>query len=180
MLISRDKSLLLIVDVQEKLVSVMAEPRRVIHNGALLMRAAARLGVPVVVSEQYPKGIGPTIFDLREYMPAEGAVEKLHFSCAQEPEILRRLTDSGRRQVVIAGIEAHVCVLQTALDLLERGFEVFVVVDACSSRRPENEALARERLAQAGVSLAATESVLFEWLGEAGTPEFKELMPLIK
>ncbi|HXP95935.1 MAG TPA: isochorismatase family protein, partial [Telmatospirillum sp.] len=109
MLMRAENSSLLIVDVQERLAPVMSDPRRVISGCALLMRAARRLEVPVIASEQYPKGIGPTVFDLREWLPPEGAVEKLHFSCADEPVILDRLAGTGRRQVVLAGIEAHIC-----------------------------------------------------------------------
>ena len=180
MLMSSEDSVLLIIDVQEKLAPVMADPRRVIHNGVRLMRAAARLQVPVIVSEQYPQGIGPTIFDLQEHMPADGPVAKMHFSCADEPEIMKRLEAVGRRQVVIAGIEAHVCVLQSAVGLRKKGYEVFVVADACSSRRVENETLAYARLRDEGVGLVSVEMALFEWLHLAGTPEFKDLIALIK
>jgi nicotinamidase-related amidase len=180
MLMRAENSSLLIVDVQERLAPVMSDPRRVISGSVFLMRAACRLDVPVVVSEQYPRGIGPTVFDLREWMPPEGAIAKLHFSCADEPSILDRLAESGRRQVVLAGIEAHICVLQSALGLKEKGYEPFVVTDASASRRPENEEAAWLRLRQAGIATVTTEMVLFEWLRVAGTPAFKELSALVK
>ncbi|MDR3439211.1 hydrolase [Telmatospirillum sp.] len=180
MLMRAEHSNLLIVDVQERLAPVMSDPRRVINGCALLMRAAQRLGVPITVSEQYPKGIGATIFDLREWIPAEGAIAKLHFSCVDEPAIVGRLDAGARRQVVIAGIEAHICVLQSALGFKDRGYDVFVVTDACASRRPENEEAAWLRLREAGVATVTAEMVLFEWLCEAGTPEFKELVALVK
>lgn len=180
MLVRFETSCLLVVDVQEKLAPVMADPRRVIHNCTLLMRAARRLGVPTVVTEQYPQGIGETIFDLREWLPEDGAVSKLHFSAAAEPEVTRRLEAFSRPQVVVAGIEAHICVLQSALGLKARGYDVFVVADACSSRREANAQLAFERLRGAGVGVVGLEMVLFEWLHLAGTPEFKELVALIK
>jgi nicotinamidase-related amidase len=180
MLMRSESSCLLIVDVQEKLAPVMSDPRRVIHNCTLLLRAARRLGVPTVVSEQYPAGIGPTVVDLRDWLPPEGAIAKRHFSCTDEPMIHQRLADSGRRQMILAGIEAHICVLETALGLKMGGSEVFVVADACASRRTESEDLAWSRLRQAGVSLVSLEMVLFEWLRVAGTPEFKELSALIK
>ncbi len=180
LVLSAEGSLLLVIDVQEKLAPVMTDPRRVILNNTRLMRAAARLAVPVVVTEQYPQGIGPTVFDLREHMPAGSALPKMHFSCADDPAIWARIEQSGRNQIVIAGIEAHVCVLQSALGLLARGFQVFVVADACASRRVENEILAMDRLRQAGAVVGSVEMVLFEWLHQAGTPEFKDLIPLIK
>jgi nicotinamidase-related amidase len=118
--------------------------------------------------------------DLREFMPEEGALSKLHFSAAADEHILAKLESFGRRQVVIAGIETHVCVLQTALDLKAKGFDVMVAADACASRRIESEQMGWSRLRQCGVELLSLEMVLFEWLHEAGTPEFKELSVLIK
>jgi nicotinamidase-related amidase len=180
MLLERDRSCLLIVDVQERLTPVMSDPRRVLHNCVLLMRAAQRLGVPILVSEQYPKGLGPTMVDLRPYLPVEGALPKLHFSAAADEAILAKLQGVGRGQVVIAGIETHVCVLQTAIDLKAKGFEVMVAADACASRRIESEQMGWSRMRQCGVELLSVEMVLFEWMHKAGTPEFKELSPLIK
>lgn len=180
MLLERDRSCLLIVDVQERLAPVMSDPRRVLHNCTLLMRAAQRLEIPILVSEQYPKGLGPTMVDLRPYLPAEGAMPKLHFSAASDEAILAKLQGFKRGQVVIAGIETHVCVLQTALDLKAKGFEVMVAADACASRRIESEQMGWSRMRQCGVELLSVEMVLFEWMHKAGTPEFKELSALIK
>lgn len=180
MLLERDRSCLLIVDIQERLAPVMSDPRRVLHNCTLLMRAAQRLEIPILVSEQYPKGLGPTMVDLRPYLPEEGALPKVHFSAAADETILAKLNSFERGQVVIAGIETHVCVLQTALDLKARGFETMVAADACASRRIESEQMGWSRMRQCGVELLSVEMVLFEWLHKAGTPEFKELSPLIK
>ena len=180
MVLERNKSCLLIVDVQERLAPVMSDPRRVLHNCGLLMRAAQRLEIPTLVTEQYPKGLGPTMVDLRPYIPAEGAMPKLHFSAAADEAILAKLQGLGRSQVVIAGIETHVCVLQTALDLKAKGFEVMVAADACASRRIESEQMGWSRMRQCGVELLSVEMVFFEWLHQAGTPEFKELSALIK
>ena len=121
MVLERNKSCLMVVDVQERLAPVMSDPRRVLHNCGLLMRAAQRLEIPTLVTEQYPKGLGPTMVDLRPYIPEEGAMPKLHFSAAADEAILAKLQGLGRSQVVIAGIETHVCVLQTALDLMGSG-----------------------------------------------------------
>jgi nicotinamidase-related amidase len=179
-LLQRSQSSLLIVDVQERLTPVMTDPRRVIHNCHVLIRSARRLGIPVLASEQYPKGLGATVVDLREEMPAGDILAKTHFSAAADPQILARIEASGRRQVAIAGIESHVCVLQTAIDLAARGFQPAVVMDACASRRADSEQMAWGRLRQEGVPLVSVEMALFEWLHQAGSPEFKELSTLIR
>jgi nicotinamidase-related amidase len=180
MLMKAQDSLLLIVDVQERLLPTIADARLVAQRCDILMRGAARLGLPVLVSEQYPKGIGPTIPELRA-LAAEGAVmEKLHFSCGEDDAMVGRIAACGRRQLVLAGIEAHVCVLQSALRFQERGYQVFVAADACSSRDPANARRAFRRMAANGVEVVSTEMVLFEWLHRAGTPEFKDVIQLIK
>lgn len=180
MLIDAKKSALLVVDVQEKLVPAMAEPERVVENCAVLMKAAGRLGVPVVVSEQYPKGLGHTVPPLAELAPMGSVLPKLHFSCAADPAIAAVLAAYEREQVLVAGVESHVCVLQTALDLKESDVRCIVVADATSSRTAANKDAALTRLRESGVEIATTEMVLFEWLRQAGTPEFKELSRLIR
>lgn len=180
MLMERDRSCLLVVDVQGKLLSAVEAPERLVANCTVLLRTAARLGVPVLASEQYPKGLGPTVPELAALVPGGAVVEKTAFSCAEVPEYLERLATVGRAQAVVAGIEAHVCVLETALGLKARGYSCFVVADAVSSRRPENKAAALARLRENGVEVVTAEMVFFEWVGRAGTPEFKELSPLVK
>jgi nicotinamidase-related amidase len=180
MLLDAGKSSLLIVDVQENLAPVMADPRAVYRHCAVLLRAAARLEIPITVSEQYPKGLGHTVGELLALAPPGAQVGKMHFSCAADAALKQRLDAYGRPQVVIAGIEAHVCVLQSALGFKQAGYEVAVVQDACSSRNPDNHRAAMERLRANGVDIVTTEMVVFEWLHCAGTPEFKELSKLIK
>lgn len=180
MLLDASRSSLLIVDVQQNLGPVMAEPRQVYRHCTLLLRAAARLAVPVTISEQYPKGLGATMGELLVEAPTGVVMEKMHFSCAAEPAILARLRGFDRPQVVVAGIEAHVCVLQSALGLKAAGFDVFVVADACSSRLVANHQLAMNRMAAAGVAVVSTEMAVFEWLYVAGTPAFKDMIKLIK
>lgn len=180
MLMDAARSSLLLVDIQENLAPVMADARSVYRGCGLLLRAAVRLGIPITASEQYPRGLGPTVGELKALLPDGAAVEKIHFSCAAEPAILDRLEGMGRKQVVIAGIEAHVCVLQSALGLKQKGFEVFVVADACSSRVTANHQAALARLAANGVHVVSVEMAVFEWMHRAGTPEFKELVGLIK
>jgi nicotinamidase-related amidase len=176
MRIKADQSCLVIVDVQERLAPVMADPRKVIDGTSRLLAAAARLEVPALISEQYPKGLGPTMVDLRKIMPEEDAyVQKTSFSCAGDPAFMAKFEGLGRRQAVIAGIEMHVCVMQTALDLKEKGYDVFVVVDASGSRFPLDEETAKLRFTAAGIHLVTIEMVIFEWLQRSGTPEFKDI-----
>ena len=184
MLISRDKSQLLIVDVQDKLLSAVSGKDRVVERCVRLVRAARALDVPITISEQYPQGLGPTVEPIREaYANAAFIVDKVEFSCLRnEPlrERLHELRRQGRAQVVIAGIEAHVCVLQTAIDLESQGFEAFVVTDAVGSRSKASRKLALSRLQKSSVEVVDSEMVLFEWMERAGTPEFKQLQALIK
>lgn len=181
MILDAARSILLIVDIQEGLSPVMADPRSVLRNSALLLRAAQRLEIPVVISEQYPKGLGHTVGELLELAPAGAVIEKIHFSCAQTAAIQERLKSFPERdQMVIAGIEAHVCVLQSALGLQEAGWRVAVVADACSSRNPANHLAAMERLRANGIEVVTTEMAAFEWVHCAGTPEFKDIIALVK
>ena len=180
MLIDRHQSLLLIVDIQEKLAPAIHEGAAAIANNQRLLAAADRLGVPIVVSEQYVRGLGPTVQDLQPLPPRAQRFEKMHFSCAREPGFLDLIADSGLRRIIVTGMEAHVCVLQTVLGLLDAGYAVCLVEDATSSRTPANRAAAISRMREAGADIVTTEMVLFEWLARAGTDEFRTLLPLIK
>nr|VFJ92130.1 MAG: Nicotinamidase-related amidase [Candidatus Kentron sp. H]VFJ93034.1 MAG: Nicotinamidase-related amidase [Candidatus Kentron sp. H]VFJ99882.1 MAG: Nicotinamidase-related amidase [Candidatus Kentron sp. H] len=175
MLINTHNSWLLIVDVQEKLLSAIHNRDAVVDHCAWLMKVSGAMGVPILVSEQYPKGLGPTVSALRELAPREAFMEKVHFSCAAAPQCDARISALGRSQVIIAGIEAHVCVLQTALDLVADGKQVFVVADAISSRDPRSVGLAIERMRSAGVAIVNREMVLFEWAYKSDTAQFKQL-----
>nr|VFK39019.1 MAG: Nicotinamidase-related amidase [Candidatus Kentron sp. SD]VFK43856.1 MAG: Nicotinamidase-related amidase [Candidatus Kentron sp. SD]VFK78525.1 MAG: Nicotinamidase-related amidase [Candidatus Kentron sp. SD] len=175
MLIDEGSSCLLIVDAQEKLLPAIHDREALIDHCAWLMKVAEVVGVPLLVSEQYPKGLGPTAPSLRALAPKEAFVEKVHFSCVAAPECKARIDAMGRDQIVIAGIEAHVCVLQTALDLVEIGKEVFVVADAISSRARGNVDLAIGRMRDAGIVIVSREMVLFEWAHRADTVRFKHL-----
>ena len=180
MLLSAARSALLVIDVQERLTPAVAEADRVIAKSRILAQAAKALSIPAVASEQYRKGLGITVPALAELFDESARIEKMTFSCAGEPAIMAALTGAGRDQIVLCGIESHVCVLQTALALRALGRQVFVVADAVSSRAPESVALALNRMAQAGVGVVNTEMVVFEWLERAGTPTFKALSALIK
>lgn len=180
MLLSAERSVLVVIDEQERLVPAIHEHERVVRNTTILMDAAAALDVPVLVSEQYPRGLGPTVTVVRQRVDAAAVVEKIHFSCAAEPAFLEKLEATGRSQIVLAGTEAHVCVLQTALGLAGQGRTVALVADATSSRTPANAELGIARMARAGVEIVSTEMVVFEWLHRAGTPVFKTVSALIK
>lgn len=178
-LVSRAASQLVLIDVQEKLAPWVWETERLLSNCLKLVQGAKLLQVPVVATEQYPQGLGPTLSTLAEFLPER--LPKMRFSAA---EVLNwpsaAAQPEGRHQVLLCGIEAHVCVLQTAFDLLAQGYEVFIVADAVSSRRELDWKIALERLQSGGATLVTTESVLFEWCETAATPEFKQLVPIIK
>lgn len=175
MLMHADRSALLIIDVQERLIGAIHESGRVVENCRWLAALATRLEVPALLSEQYPKGLGPTVGELRQRFDPGNILEKVHFGVAQEPACLARVEACNRQQWVLAGIESHVCVLQTALGLLGRGREVFLVADAVSSRDPANVTLALERMRAEGVRIVSREMVAFEWLQRAGTDTFRSI-----
>lgn len=173
-LLSRAKSRLLIIDMQTRILSVMEEQDAVIDNCVRLIHGAKLLCVPCEATEQYPRGLGPTTDAIAELIPERP--DKLRFSCVECLDwAAESQTPETRHQVVLAGIEAHVCVLQTAFDLMSLGFEVAVVADAVTSRKETDYDLALARLSDAGASLVTTEMVLFEWCEVAGTDEFKQI-----
>ena len=179
--LDRADALLMVIDVQEKLSAAMpkAPLAELERNAAVLIRAARRLEIPVIATEQYPKGLGPTVASLRELLPQE-PMSKMEFSCGASKPIARHVLGSGRKQVVVVGMEAHVCVFQTVRDLVDGGFSVFVAQDAVLSRSEANREVGLRLCEKAGATLTSTETVLFDLLGVAGTPEFKELTALIK
>lgn len=180
MLMHAARSALVVIDVQERLCPVMEDPRRVLYNGARLLQGAGLLDVPVLCTEQYPKGLGPTMIDLRTLLPEGAVIEKTAFGSMGEAGFRHALSGLGRSQIVLCGIEAHVCVLQTALGLREAGFEVFVVADACGSRHADNARAGLDRMAQAGCSIVTTEMVLFEWLADKANPAFRDINALVR
>lgn len=180
-LLHRASSRLLIVDVQEKLVATLpvATRDRLIGSCRFLAEGAKLLGVPIAVTEQYPQGLGPTAAALQEYCSQRPG--KKRFSCV---ECLQWPTaaeaEDDRFQIVVAGMEAHVCVLQSVLDLLSQGYQVYLVVDAIASRFDIDQQIAIQRMANSGAVLVTAESVLFEWAESAEAAEFKQLSGLIK
>lgn len=180
MRLDRGASFLLLVDVQEKLAPHVEGHERLIARAGALARAAKLLGVPVLASEHCPDRIGRTVPQLRSIVGEDAIVSKVHFSCADEASCLARFNALGRRQVVITGIEAHVCVMQTALGLRERGYEPFLVEDAVGSQREEDRAAGLQRIAAAGCSSATTEMAIFEWLHRADDVRFRETLQIVK
>jgi nicotinamidase-related amidase len=176
-----DQSQLAIVDVQVKLCSVMSAPemQAVIKNCVRLTQAANLLNVPIVVTEQYPQGLGETIEDIATHLGNVKPIAKTTFSAYAEPKFKAQL-QRDKSQIILVGLETHICVLQTAMALIAKGKQVFVVEDAVMSRNPINKANAIARLASAGCIITNTESVVFEWLGSAKHESFKAISMLIK
>lgn len=179
-LASREDTRLLIVDMQEKFVPVIDEIEDVIENCVKLMSGAKILGIPISATEQYPKGLGSTIPEIAAHL--EGKVpEKLDFSCLNALDWAESGHEpDGRSRVIVAGIETHVCILQTVLDLLAYGFRVYIPADAVSSRRSFDYEVALQRMAESGAVITTTESILFELCQTAAAPEFKEISRLVK
>lgn len=175
-----DEVALVVVDVQERLAGVMPRRDEVVASAAMLARAAVVLGIPVIITRQYPQGLGETVTELAEAVPDAVVVDKVDFSCPAEPAFRDALERTGRRQVVLAGMETHICVTQTALALLAADYEVYVVADATCSRRDRDHAGALERLRAEGVVVTASESVIYEALGRAGTPAFRQVLEIVK
>jgi nicotinamidase-related amidase len=178
--IDRDDAVLLVIDIQERLAVAMAERERVVSNTGHLIAAAKLLGVPVVLTEQYPKGLGPTVPELRTALEGTTAIEKMTFDCCGEPTFGPALEQTGRSTVIVCGMEAHICVLQTVLGLLATGLTVHLAADAVCSRNPENARIALELQRDAGAVITCTETILFQLLGRAGTPEFKAIQARIR
>jgi len=178
--LDRKDTVLLVVDIQERLAVVMAERERVVTNTGHLIAAARLLGVPVLHTEQYPKGLGPTVPELRVALDPSTLVEKMSFDCCGEPTFAPALESTGRSTVIVCGMEAHICVLQTVLGLLAGGRTVHVAADAVCSRNPENARIALELQRDAGAVVSCTETILFQLLGRAGTPEFKAVQARIR
>ncbi len=177
-LMSRGDTAILVVDVQEKLVPAIADAARVVWNVRRLIDGAKILGLPVIGTEQYPKGLGPTVGELAERL---GPVpSKLTFSCGGCPELFEELQGRGIHKILVCGIEAHVCVAQSVLDLLADGWRVYVAADAVGSRFAVDYRVALERMDSAGATLTTTEATLFEWCEAAGTPEFREISRLAR
>ncbi|HTU25709.1 MAG TPA: hydrolase [Pirellulales bacterium] len=178
-LMSAGDTTLLVVDVQDKLIGLIPERQRIVWNIARLIRGAKVLGLPVLATEQYPKGLGATTAELAALLDAP-VPDKIGFSCLACKAVAQRLAADDRPKVLLAGIEAHVCIQQTALDLLASGHSVYVAVDAVGSRYAIDQKVALDRMLASGATLTTVEAALFEWCQAAGTPEFKQISALVR
>jgi nicotinamidase-related amidase len=169
---------LLVVDVQEKLIDLIRGHQSLVWNISRLLRGARQLQIPVTATEQYPQGLGTTVSELSKHL--EAISEKLTFSCAGCQELFESWREAGVFKILVAGIESHVCIQQTVLDLMANGFQVYVAVDAVGARGQIDHEVALQRMEAAGAVITTTEAALFEWCQVAGTPEFKEISRLVR
>jgi len=176
--LDKDDTILVIVDFQEKLMKAMSQSEKVYKNTNLLLVAAEQMGIPVIVTEQYPRGLGGTVEEIKEHLQDCKYVEKMKFSAFEGVQEL--LTNMNRKTILITGSETHVCVFQTTRDLVEAGFNVQVVKDAVCSRFKENHLNGLQLMKDVGAVITNTETVLFDLMKVAGSPEFKIISPLLK
>lgn len=179
--IDRSDSLLVVVDVQERMMNAISNADRVIDNTARLVRGCRELGIPVLVTEQYPKGLGATVPAVQEALGDQyKPLEKMSFSATRDIDFMRAFEAAGKEQILICGVEAHVCVYQTARDLFNLGWTVEVVADATGSRKEENRSVALNRLELHGVDMTTVETALFDMMESAEIPEFKTISGIVK
>ncbi len=177
--ININNSLFFIIDVQEKLVAMLNEDE--VRNSSIkLAKIAKILNIPTIITEQYPKGLGSTIIEVKENLSQADFFEKTYFDALKDEKILNAIKSYNKKQIIIFGIETHICVLQTAFNLLNKNYEVFVVKNACGSRNSENKEIALKRMERAGAQIVTEEMVLFELLESSKHPNFKEVQNLIK
>lgn len=180
-ILNERSSLVLIIDIQEKLINATFNKQTVEKNSIILSKAASILGIPVVVTEQYPKGLGQTIQPIKDALGESATyIEKTSFSAIENPAIASNIDKSGRKQIIILGIETHICVSQTVTALAEKGYDITVISDACGSRKEEEHIAGIERMKENKAHIITTEIALFEWLKGARHIKFKDIQGLIK
>lgn len=179
-ILKKENAVLIVVDIQERLAVAMSEKERVVANTQHLIEAARLLHFPLLVTEQYPKGLGPTVAGIKDALTEYAPIEKITFSCCGETSFLDAVAAAGKKQIILAGMETHVCVLQTCIDLLRAGYDVHVVSDAVCSRSAENYRTSLEYMRDAGAVITCTETALFQLLEKAGSDEFKVISKRIK
>lgn len=178
--LDRDNVALVIIDIQEKLAVVMKEKDKVIRNCLHLIELSRLLNIPIILTEQYPKGLGTTVQEIRNALSEYKPIEKISFSCCDEPSFLNEIKKMNKKTLILTGMETHVCVLQTCIGLLSNGYNVHVVKDAICSRTKDNWETGIEFMRDAGAVITCTETVLFQLLKFAGTQEFKTIAARIK
>jgi len=179
-MLDRNDVVLVVIDYQEKLLPKIHEADAVVAQAVRLIRFARELDIPVLWTEQYPKGLGPTVDAIAKELESMAPIEKMSFGCFGDEPFAEFLGAAGRNQLLLTGIEAHICVMQTALGGIQNGYEVYIPRDAVGSRFPAEYEAGLHRLEQAGAKLVTTEMALFEILREAGTADFKKVLPLLK
>jgi nicotinamidase-related amidase len=179
-MLSRTDTLLVIVDIQEKLVRAMGDREELLLRAGQLVQGARALNIPILCTEQNPKGLGATVPEIATHMPGVQPIAKFSFGCCASEDFLRALQAAGCRNVLMAGIETHVCVYQTAMELLARDYRVEVVADACGSRTSANKRIGLEKMRAAGAAVTSVETALFELLKVAEGPAFKEILRIVK
>jgi len=180
MRIEKDLTIGVVIDIQERLFPVIAEKEELLKNCEILIAGLKTLSVPVVVTQQYTKGLGDTLSEIKQLIEPFNAVEKTSFSCFDEPRFVEELENSKAKNIIICGIEAHICVLQTAVDLKAAGYNPIVVFDCVSSRCEKNKQIVMERFRYENIMVTSCESLLFELTKSAKSPEFKEISRLVK
>lgn len=180
MRITKENTVALIIDIQERLVPAMFEKDVLIKNCSILIRGLLVSAIPMTVTQQYTKGLGDTVDEIKAVIPDFSYIEKRDFSCCDEPSVIERLESLNKKNIVICGIESHVCVLQTAVDLKAAGFNPVVVMDCVSSRTPQSIEMAKERFRHEGIMMTSYESILFELTRSSASPEFKAISALVK
>lgn len=178
-MVKKDKTVFVIIDVQERLMPVIEGEQQVLENVNRLIEGAGILGVPLLVTEQYPKGLGHTSAEV-ELPEGQEVIEKICFSCVGSDTFNQKLKELGAENLVIAGVETHICVLKTALEALDAGYKVHVVADAVGSRKQYSKEIALDRMRQVGAYVVTTEMILFQLMDAAGTDEFKQISKLIR
>jgi nicotinamidase-related amidase len=179
-MLKRDNTALIVIDVQGKLARLMHEKDALFQNLERLIKGAQILGIPILWTEQNPKGLGSTIPEIASLLSETTPLPKVSFSCCGDERFIQELQATGRTQFLISGIEAHICVYQTVRDLLSRNFEAEIVVDAVSSRNPANKEIGLEKMKSAGARMTSTETALYELLEVAKGDQFKEILKIVK
>ena len=178
--LTTDNAVLVLIDFQERLFPVMHDGEKLLRNVVKLIQGAKALEIPVLITEQYPRGLGPTLPEIKELLPDITPIEKISFNCCDEEKFNVALAPLHRKQVLVAGIEAHICVYQTAVALSGAGYEVQIIVDAISSRDPENKQVTMFKLGNGGINLTTVEMALFELLKTGSGDVFKQISKIVR
>ncbi len=180
LLIDRNDSIAVCVDFQTSLIDAVYQAEELKDRTVRMCKCLKEMGVPFLVSQQYTKGLGDTHQDIKEAIGEFEPVEKMTFSCAKDEDFMRRLEQSGKKTVILCGIESHICVMQTALELKELGYNIWLIADCCSSRTAKDKENAIRRMIHSGVNVTTYESAIYEMLGSALEPEFKAISRIVK